>query len=194
MRWHKTNLIDVVDCVRFVQLLANVVADLCFVAASPETHHHRAATGASSGVPVTISAQRPAILTQSNDPQLLPNGTGFGNKATQNQMAARRSSLHEPYGRSLSAHASSPQLVAHQVQAVDQLDPGPPMMPERWFVPRGRETTPRALPSHMLALPEGNAERARSGTPLHPGDTVYVADVKFVQGLPWAKVRGEHVA
>ncbi len=195
VRWHRPYLIDA-ECVPLQ--LTWCFGDSCTVAASPETDHHRSATGAVCGGtggrgPVTISHQRPAILSHSNDPQLLPNGTGFGNSAAQKQAAAGGRSLHEPYGRSLSAHASSQALVAHQAQANDRLEPHFSLMPERWFVPRACETPPRALPYHMLALSAGNAGRAASGTPLQPGDTVYVADVKFVQGLPWAKVRCDHV-
>lgn len=135
---------------------------------------------------MTISHQRPTILSHSNDPQLLPNGTGFGNSAAQTQAAAGGRSLHEPYGRSLSAHASRQAIIVHQGQVVDRPEPNLSLVPERWFVPHNCETSPRALPYHMLAFPDGQSEV--SGTPLQPGDTVYVADVKFVQGLPWAKV------
>ena len=178
----------------------------CVAAASPETHHHRAATGAlgggaSTSVPVTISDRRPAILAQSNDPTLLPNGTGFSNRAAQKPVAtAGHRRLHEPYGRSLAAHASRPATAAQQAQVIDrpEVTPlvmlAPSMMPERWYVPRGCEVPPRALAFNMLALPEDSAEREGTGTPLQPGDTVYVADVKFVRGLPWAKVWFRHTS
>ena len=181
-------------------MLTGWVVNTCVAAASPETHHHRAATGAvgggaGTGVPVTISDRRPAILSQSNDPKLLPNGTGFSNRPAQKSVAtAGRRRLHEPYGRSLAAHASRPATATQQAQEIDRpkatpsMTPAPSMMPERWYVPRGCEIPPRALAFGMLALPEDSAKREGAGTPLQPGDTVYVADVKFVRGLPWAKV------
>lgn len=137
-----------------------------------------------------------------------PRTDGTKRTARQPGVAGQRN-LHEAYGRRLLAHASKATLVAHQTHVdersrageppvrtqmmQEKSEPAPVMMPERWFVPRGCLTPPRALASCMLAFPEGSTERAGNGTPLRPGDTVYVADVQFVDGLPWAKVRCKNV-
>ena len=60
-------------------------------------------------------------------------------------------------------------------------------MPEKWFVPWDCESPPRAVAFAMLALPEEERTDVE-GAQLLPGDTVYVAAVQFVKGLPWARV------